>query len=64
MSCLITAHVAERDERESGLCAIMNALHSFALALETAMGYRNWRYREARMTAACERDKRMRILPG
>jgi 3-dehydroquinate synthetase len=56
--------MVERDERESGLCAIMNAGHSFGLAIETAMGCSTCLHGEACIIADFERHKRIQILPG
>ena len=46
-SCEFKADVVRRDERESGLRAILNFGHTFAHAIESATGYRRFRHGEA-----------------
>ncbi|MBA4263271.1 MAG: 3-dehydroquinate synthase [Comamonadaceae bacterium] len=46
-SCEIKAHVVGRDERESGLRAILNFGHTFGHAIEAGMGYGVWLHGEA-----------------
>ncbi len=46
-SCEIKAEVVARDERESGLRAVLNFGHTFGHAIETAMGYGTWLHGEA-----------------
>ena len=46
-SCEIKAHVVGRDERESGLRAILNFGHTFGHAIETGLGYGQWLHGEA-----------------
>jgi 3-dehydroquinate synthase len=46
-SCENKAFVVGKDERESGLRAILNLGHTFGHAIETAQGYGNWLHGEA-----------------
>jgi len=46
-SCEIKAEIVRLDERESGLRAILNFGHTFAHAIESAMGYGVWLHGEA-----------------
>jgi len=46
-SCEIKAEVVRLDEREGGLRAILNFGHTFAHAIESAMGYGVWLHGEA-----------------
>jgi 3-dehydroquinate synthase len=46
-SCEIKASVVSRDERESGLRAILNFGHTFGHAIEAGMGYGVWLHGEA-----------------
>ena len=46
-SCEIKADVVSKDERESGLRAILNFGHTFGHAIETGMGYGQWLHGEA-----------------
>lgn len=46
-SCQNKADVVERDERESGLRAILNFGHTFGHAIETATHYESWLHGEA-----------------
>lgn len=46
-SCEIKAEVVRLDERESGLRAILNFGHTFAHAIESALGYGVWLHGEA-----------------
>ena len=47
MSCEIKASVVSRDERESGLRAILNYGHTMGHAIETATGYKRYLHGEA-----------------
>lgn len=47
LSCEEKASIVAQDERESGIRAILNLGHTFAHAIETAMGYGNWLHGEA-----------------
>ncbi len=46
-SCEIKAEVVGRDERESGLRAILNFGHTFGHAIEAGLGYGTWLHGEA-----------------
>jgi 3-dehydroquinate synthase len=46
-SCEIKATVVARDERESGLRAILNFGHTFGHAIEAGLGYGTWLHGEA-----------------
>lgn len=46
-SCEIKAWVVARDERESGLRAILNFGHTFGHAIESGLGYGQWLHGEA-----------------
>jgi 3-dehydroquinate synthase len=46
-SCEIKAQVVGRDERESGLRAILNFGHTFGHAVEAGLGYGEWLHGEA-----------------
>lgn len=46
-SCAIKADVVAKDERESGVRALLNLGHTFGHAMETAQGYGNWLHGEA-----------------
>jgi len=46
-SCEIKADVVARDERESGVRALLNLGHTFGHAIETGMGYGAWLHGEA-----------------
>ncbi len=46
-SCENKASVVGKDERETGLRAILNLGHTFGHAIETAQGYGNWLHGEA-----------------
>jgi 3-dehydroquinate synthase len=46
-SCEIKAGIVGRDEREQGERALLNLGHTFAHALESATGYREWLHGEA-----------------
>lgn len=46
-SCEIKAYVVSRDERESGLRAILNFGHTFGHAIEAGLGYGEWLHGEA-----------------
>ena len=47
VSCRNKATIVSRDERESGLRAILNLGHTFGHAIETALNYENWLHGEA-----------------
>jgi 3-dehydroquinate synthase len=46
-SCVNKARVVAKDERESGIRAILNFGHTFGHAIETDQGYGNWLHGEA-----------------
>ncbi len=46
-SCEIKAEIVVSDERESGRRALLNFGHTFAHAIESAVGYGNWLHGEA-----------------
>lgn len=46
-SCEIKAEIVRLDERESGLRAVLNFGHTFAHAIESALGYGVWLHGEA-----------------
>jgi len=46
-SCEIKASVVEKDERESGLRAILNFGHTFGHAIEAGLGFGEWLHGEA-----------------
>ncbi|HLR77744.1 MAG TPA: 3-dehydroquinate synthase [Burkholderiaceae bacterium] len=65
-SCEIKAHVVSRDERESGLRAILNFGHTFGHAIEAGLGYGQWLHGEAvgcGMIQAAELSHRVLGLP-
>lgn len=45
--CEIKAEVVEKDERESGIRALLNLGHTFGHAIEAEQGYGNWLHGEA-----------------
>ena len=47
ISCRNKAGIVARDERESGLRAILNLGHTFGHAIETALNYETWLHGEA-----------------
>ena len=47
VSCTIKAEIVAKDERESGIRAILNLGHTFGHAIEASMGYGNWLHGEA-----------------
>ena len=47
VSCRNKAGIVARDERESGLRAILNLGHTFGHAIETALNYQTWLHGEA-----------------
>jgi 3-dehydroquinate synthase len=66
-SCEIKAAVVGIDEREHGLRAILNLGHTFAHAIETAMGYGTWLHGEAvaaGMVMATDMSTRLGWLPA
>lgn len=46
-SCEIKAEIVERDERETGVRALLNLGHTFGHAIEAGMGYGKWLHGEA-----------------
>lgn len=46
-SCECKAHIVSKDERESGIRAILNLGHTFGHAIETATQYKVWLHGEA-----------------
>jgi 3-dehydroquinate synthase len=44
--CEIKAEIVAKDERESGVRALLNLGHTFGHAIETASGYGNWLHGE------------------
>jgi 3-dehydroquinate synthase len=61
-SCEIKAEVVSKDERESGLRAILNLGHTFGHAIENVQGYGSWLHGEAvgaGMLMACELSLRL-----
>lgn len=46
-SCRIKAQIVSGDETETGVRALLNFGHTFAHAMETALGYRDWLHGEA-----------------
>jgi 3-dehydroquinate synthase len=46
-SCELKAYVVGKDERESGLRAILNLGHTFGHAIESGLGYGEWLHGEA-----------------
>src|SRR5690606_9359279 len=46
-SCELKAQVVGKDERESGLRAILNLGHTFGHAIESGLGYGEWLHGEA-----------------
>ena len=65
-SCEIKAEIVRLDEREGGLRAILNFGHTFAHAIESAMGYGVWLHGEAvgcGMVMAAECSARLGYLP-
>jgi 3-dehydroquinate synthase len=65
-SCQNKADVVARDERESGLRAILNFGHTFGHAIETATRYESWLHGEAiaaGMVMAADLSRRLGWLP-
>lgn len=52
-SCEKKAEIVAKDERESGLRAILNFGHTFGHAIEAHMGYGNWLHGEAVSAGMC-----------
>lgn len=55
--CAIKADIVAKDEKESGLRALLNLGHTFGHAIEAEMGYGNWLHGEAvatGMVLACQ----------
>ncbi|WP_343736437.1 3-dehydroquinate synthase [Acidovorax sp.] len=64
-SCEIKASVVGKDERESGLRAILNFGHTFGHAIEAGMGYGAWLHGEgvgAGMVMAAELSRRLGLV--
>jgi 3-dehydroquinate synthase len=64
-SCEIKAEVVARDERESGVRALLNLGHTFGHAIEAGMGYGNWLHGEAvgaGMVLAARVSQRMGLI--
>lgn len=64
-SCQIKAAVVGRDEKETGLRAILNFGHTFAHAIEAGMGYGVWLHGEAvaaGMVMAAELSRRLGMV--
>lgn len=67
VSCEIKAEVVSRDERESGLRAILNYGHTIGHAIETATGYTRYLHGEAvaiGMYAEAKLARRLGLLDG
>lgn len=61
-SCQIKANVVAKDEKESGVRAILNLGHTFGHAIESDQGYGSWLHGEAvgaGMVMACEMSTRL-----
>ncbi|MDT8989585.1 3-dehydroquinate synthase [Curvibacter sp. APW13] len=66
-SCEIKAMVVGKDERESGLRAILNFGHTFGHAIEAGMGYGRWLHGEAvgcGMVMAAELSAQLELIDG
>ena len=63
VSCEEKAAIVGRDERESGVRAILNFGHTFGHAIETAMGYGQWLHGEA-VAAGMVMAARLSCLEG
>ena len=67
VSCKIKADVVAKDERESGVRALLNLGHTFGHAIEAGMGYGAWLHGEAvaaGMAMAADLSYRMGWLSG
>ncbi|MEX2365799.1 MAG: 3-dehydroquinate synthase, partial [Pseudohongiellaceae bacterium] len=67
VSCEEKAQIVSKDEKESGIRAILNLGHTFAHAIEASMGYGNWLHGEAvatGMVMAADLSMRLGMLPG
>ena len=62
-SCLNKASIVERDERESGVRALLNFGHTFGHAVETVTGYSRWLHGEA-VALGMVMASRMSLLQG
>ena len=65
-SCAIKAEVVGKDEKESGLRAILNFGHTFGHAIEAGMGYGQWLHGEAvavGMLMAADLSVRLGLIP-
>jgi len=66
-SCELKAQVVGKDERESGLRAILNLGHTFGHAIESGLGYGQWLHGEAvgcGMVQAAELSARVAGFPA
>lgn len=66
-SCAIKAEVVGKDEKESGLRAILNFGHTFGHAIEAGMGYGLWLHGEAvavGMLMAADLSARLGLMPA
>lgn len=63
ISCETKAEVVAKDERESGIRAILNLGHTFGHAIETGLGYGEWLHGEAVACGMCLAAK-MSYLAG
>jgi 3-dehydroquinate synthase len=64
-SCEIKADVVRKDERESGLRAVLNFGHTFGHAIEAGLGFGNWLHGEAvgcGMVMAADLSQRMGLI--
>ncbi len=61
-SCEIKAEVVSRDERESGLRAILNYGHTIGHAIETATGYKRFLHGEAVAMGMCAEARLSQLL--
>ncbi|HLT26699.1 MAG TPA: 3-dehydroquinate synthase [Zeimonas sp.] len=64
-SCEIKAEVVARDERESGMRALLNFGHTFGHAIETGSGYGRWLHGEAvgtGMLMAADLSRRLSMI--
>ncbi len=66
-SCATKAAIVMEDERETGVRALLNLGHTFGHAIETAVGYGEWRHGEAvaaGMVLAARLSERLGHLPA
>ena len=52
-SCQIKSEIVSRDERESGVRALLNLGHTFGHAIESGLGYGTWLHGEAVAAGIC-----------